>query len=263
MKKNIYTKKENTKMYKMRGCAKTFKNLHKNKKYSGGKLLSADVNVAYPYTGPTVTNPFLAYTNTNGENPMYPSTGPPSSGFNFLNPLQMQKGGSCGCGLQLGGKKHKSNKKSHKKSHKNNQMKGGNNSIISNNGIPYPNGLVGNPYNSVTNLPGVNNIPGDANYYKNNLYNNGDPQTSMQNINANPPFLGSPVPIRGGKKMNVAKKFNKKMHGGNLSNFLSQDFINLGRQLNYGIGSTYNILNGNSPPNNPMAWQGQLKHISK
>ena len=48
----------------------------------------------------------------------------------------------------------------------------------------YPNGLTGTPYNNPNNLPGVNGIPGDANYYKNNNYIP-DVQTAIKNTGAN------------------------------------------------------------------------------
>lgn len=59
---------------------------------------------------------------------MYPSPGPRSGGFNFVNPLTAQFGG------------HAS----------------------------YPNGLVESAYNNPTNLPGVNGVQGDANHYRYN-----------------------------------------------------------------------------------------------
>jgi hypothetical protein len=131
---------------------------------------------------------------------MYPSRGPPSGGFNFVNPIQLEKGG-------------------------NNNKRGG-----------YPNGLVGAAYNSFTNnLPGVKGIPGDANHYP--LNKNPVLQTlSYQNIGANPPFLG-----RGG---------SLKKGGG---------ITQIGRQINYGLGTAFNGLMGKHPPVNPTPWLGQLQ----
>jgi hypothetical protein len=327
-----HTKTKGGIFYKMKGCSKK---THKN--YLGGKIIDADLNFAYPYTGSSVSNPSLAYTgkggtacsngitpsnlaypqNINGNNPNYPSTGPPSGGFNLLNPLQIQrgggscqscnlqtggtshrsgckcsmckmKGGGCGCALQKGGKYHHVNCKCKTckmngggcgcalqkggKYHDVNckcktcKMNGGNcgcalqkggTCSTSNNGIPYPDGLVGSDYNNPMNLPGVNHISGDANYYANNLYKSVDPQTSMQNIGANPPFLG--VPTVGGKRT----RKNKHLHrGGTLSNFLGQDFLNLGRQLGYGVGSAYNAISGYSAAVNPLPWKGQLPNTA-
>jgi len=56
-------------------------------------------------------------------------------------------------------------------------------------------------------------------------------------------------------KTNGVKK-NKK--GGTMSNFISQDFVNLGRQFQYGLGSTYNAIRGYAAPVNPLPWKDQL-----
>jgi hypothetical protein len=273
------TKHNKQKLYKMRGCSR------KNRKYRGGKgvTLVGDItnNLAYPYTGKVVINPVLAPTkggykcpqgttpqttsnfgivttsNVNGENPLYPNTGPPYNGFNFLNPITNQRGGDCGCGgtgIMTGGNKgsHRVGCKCSTCKNSNATMSGGGGCSTSNNGIPYPNGLVGKPFVNPTNLPGATQIPGDANYYSLNTYIN-DISRQMQNIGANPPFLG----FKGGKKMKT-----KKLRGGTLSNFLGQDLINLGRQFTYGVGSAYNALNGYSAPTNPLPWKGQLPNTA-
>jgi len=258
------------KLYKMKGCSKT------RKCHLGGNI--SDLNLAYPSNNiQSVPNPFLAYTgkggaspfnlaypqNVNGVNPEYPNTGPPSGGFNFLNPQGNQHGGACGmCGLMKGGtcstcstcSLMKGGKKSHrvgcKCTHcKRGKMRGGNG--MSNNGIPYPNGLVGSPYsNSVGGLPGTNGIDGDRNYYSVNTYTN-DISRRMLDIGANPPYNG----MKGGTK-------RRKQKGGALSNFLSQDLINLGRQFQFGLGSAYNALSGYPSPANPLPWKGQLPNTA-
>jgi hypothetical protein len=265
--KKFYRKQ---KLYKMVGCSKTRKN------YLGG---SADISLAY--TGQpvfSIPNPHLAYTlkggsscgltkntsipiNTNGGDRTLPNTGAPisrdstifSSGLN-------QTGGSCGCGTPLmsgggrrkrggtcpscslgfmiGGTKHRNSCKC--SSCKTNRMKGGNA------GIPYPDGLVGSPWTpSSSGWPGVSGVPGNNNYYPVNSYNN-DISRQMVDVGANPPFLN----LKGGKK--------RKQRGGTLSNFVSQDLINLGRQFQFGIGSAYNALAGYSAPVNPLPWRDQL-----
>jgi hypothetical protein len=82
------------------------------------------------------------------------------------------------------------------------------------------------------------------NYIENNTYNN-DISRQMVDTGANPPFL------KGGKR---------KQKGGTLSNFMTQDLINLGRQFQYGLGSAYNALAGHSAPVNPLPWKDQLRH---
>lgn len=285
MKNQYKSKSSKQKLYKMKGCSSTRKNRY------GGKgtmnlafqvpALGADFNLAYPYKGPFPPNPALAYTgkggksnffpilenpsyltvktsNENGINPLYPNTGPPPNGFNFLNPLQQQRGGSCGCGafpFMSGGGKNSKHRQGCKCSTCKKNMRGGGGCSTSNNGIPYPNGLVGKPFVDPTNLPGAKGIPGDANYYSNNTYNN-DVSRQMIDVGANRPFLGY-YGVKGGKRSRAVKK-TKKQRGGDFSNFIGQDIINLGRQFTYGLGSAFNTLNGTPGPVNPLPWKGQL-----
>jgi hypothetical protein len=258
------------KIYKMVGCSKKTRKNH----------LGGSIDAPLAYTGKpihTFPNPFLAYSgkggsscgttintnipvNTNASNPAYPNTGPVSNGSNiiFNNATQqhggscstcssLMKGGSCSLckmGFMVGGKRHRKDCKCSlckKKILKKKIIKGGNP------GIPYPNGLVGSPWTpSISGWPGVDGIPGDRNYYALNTYKN-DPQTSMVDVGANPPFLN----IKGGKK---------KQKGGVLSNFLGQDLINLGRQFQFGVGSAYNALAGYPAPTNPLPWKGQFSN---
>lgn len=291
--KNTTKKHKHQKIYKMRGCSnKCTRNHRHSRSHLGGannstviaspaKAIGGDFNLAYPYNGPVLHNDALAYTgkggykcqngvfpepsnlavvttsNVNGANPLYPNTGPPINGFNFLNPVNQQRGGGCGCGLPFMNGGSKKNKHKNRHSHKHREgckcstckmkmksmMTGGGGCNTGNNGIPYPNGLVGAPYVNSSNLPGANGIPGDANYYSNNTYNN-DVSRQMIDVGANPPFLG----FKGGKKQ----------RGGTLSNFIGQDLINLGRQITYGAGSAFNALNGYPAPTNPLPWKGQL-----
>ena len=266
-----YSRKQ--KFYKMVGCSKKTR-----KNYLGG---SADTPLAY--TGKpsfSLPNPYLAYTgkggsscglttntsiptNTNAANPTLPNTGPVSNGTNTIfNSALGQQGGSCGCsgcggplmmgggrrnkrggtcptcalGFMVGGAKHRKECKCRKCK----GMRGGNA------GIPYPNGRVGTPWTpSVGGWPGVNGVPGDNNYYPVNTYNN-DVSRQMVDVGANPPFLN----IKGGK--------TRKQKGGTLSNFITQDLINLGRQFQFGMGSAYNALAGYAAPVNPMPWKDQF-----
>jgi len=273
--------------YKMKGCSKKMRTRHHSKKIHGGKgdtnVLGADFNLAYPYNGPVLPNPALAYqgkggykcpdglaqsdsrvpfpltSNVNGVNPLYPNTGPIPNGLTVFNSAQFQRGGNCGCSGGLnstmsGGVRNRVNK--HRlgckcSMCKMTNMNGGGSCSTSNNGIPYPNGLVGERYLNPSNLPGANGIPGDANYYLLNDYKN-DISRQMIDVGANPPFLG----YRGGKRQ--ASKQTRRHRGGTFSNFLGQDLINLGRQFTYGIGSAYNSLNGYPAPTNPLPWKGQL-----
>jgi len=228
--KKYKKKSRNQKFYKMKGCSnKTRKN-----KNLGGSHINPDIKNAYP-------NP-----------------GPPSYGFNFLNPqtggcgdqcsVHMKggsnyTGGQCEqCGIHLnGGSGCGCNK----------NMKGGNNSL------PYPNGLLGNAWTpSVTGWPGVDGISMNRNHLGYNTYAN-DVSRQMRDVGAAPPYTY----LKGGKKSKTKKnktrsKQNKK--GGNSTNFISQDLINLGRQFQYGLGSTYNAMRGYAAPVNPLPWKDQL-----
>lgn len=119
-----------------------------------------------------------------------------------------------------------------------------------NGGIPYPNGLVGTSWTSnASSWPGVDGVSGNSNHYAQNTFKHGDPQLEIKNTGAQPPFLG------GGRKRN---KRNKTQRGGTLSNFLTQDLINLGRQFQYGVGTAYNGITGYSAPVSPLPWKGQM-----
>jgi hypothetical protein len=215
------------------------------KKHLGGK---GATNMVLAYTTDNISalpNPSLAYTGKGG-NKIYPSKGPAGDGFNFLNPQVNQRGGGgCGCGMSLNGggktrKKRTCSKCSkifggakHRRGCRCSRcksQKGGNM------GIPYPNGLVGSPWTpNAQNWPGVDGIPGDSNHIAYNKYHI-DPQTSIIDQNAIPTIRG----------------------GGTLSNFMGQDLINFGRQIQYGVGSAYNTLAGYASPINPLPFRDQL-----
>ena len=258
-------KSRKQKLYKMRGCSKK----NKSRKHKGG----ANMNLAY--TGKPIfslPNPHLAYTgsnktggsnasnstnssnmrvNTNAANPVYPNTGGPPASQNWLN-SSTQRGGSCGgtCGLLKGGGAHRTHCKCSECKSK--IQKGGN-------GLPYgeglgpmkpilaPSGLTGSTWGGDFKWPGTNSVGGDYNHYSLNKYAPVDISRQMQDIGAQPPFLG----MVGGKRKNKSKK----QRGGALSNFLYQDLVNVGRQFQFGLGSTYNALSGYSAPVNPMPWQ--------
>jgi hypothetical protein len=96
-------------------------------------------------------------------------------------------------------------------------------------GIPYPDGLVGNP---------VSPSAGPGYYYPMNTYKN-DISRDMQ---TSPPIVGG----------------RRHRKGGGFSNFLGQDLVNFGRGLQYSSGSTYNALMGYPAPVNPLPWKDQL-----
>ena len=222
-KKSLSHKKQ--KIYKMKGCSKNTR-----KKYLGGS-----------------TNTLASSSSNVDISKAYPTMGPNPSGFNFLNP-QTQKGGGCGgtCGLtnpMMTGGKHRT---ACKCSNCRRKQRGGS----GNNGIPYPDGLVGSAWTpSISTWPGVNGVSGDSNYLKLNTYTPIDISRQMVSTGAQPPFLG-------GKR--GTRKNRSKQKAGGLSNFLYQDLVNVGREFQYGIGTTYNALRGYESPVNPLPWKGQL-----
>ena len=220
-------KKQN--YYKMKGCSK-------NQKHLGG---SNNNDLAYTNKNVnTVSNPHLAYTgkggsyksgfsslsykpsNIGGTNPAFPSGGPPLGGFNFLNPQVQQRGGGCGCNLNMsGGGVTNLMKGGQCSSCVSNFLKGGSgphrlnckcstckNKMMGgagNNGIPYPNGLVGSAWTpSVSGWPGVKGIGGDNSYLAPNNYHT-DISRDIINTGANRPFS------IGGRKKNKTLKNRK------------------------------------------------------
>lgn len=262
-------KSKKQKIYKMRGCSKK----NKSKKYLGG----ANMNLAYTgkpifsipnpnlaYTGPNKTggsntsntNSSNMRTNINAENSVYPNTGPLPKSEDWIN-SSTQRGGCGGmCPLQQNGgrQKHRTNCKCSTCK----GQKGGN-------GLPFgqglglmkpilsPNGLTGNNWSADFKWPGTNNVGGDFNHYSLNKYSPVDISREMVSTGAQPPFLG----MGGGRKKNKKTKKNKsrKQKGGSLSNFMYQDLVNVGRQFQFGLGSSYNALRGYESPVNPMPWQ--------
>lgn len=311
------------KMYRMKGCSKT----KKNNIYLGG---SADVNLAYPSSHvPTVPNTNLAY-NPSSCNKVggkvdiaraYPSKGPDPSGFNFLN-SNPQNGGSCGCELQMGGRRHRMGCKCsmcRSKMHKGgsvlnpgvatsasnfnsvyacssdkgctdnagimggarlmggkhrsgcscssckSKMRGGSSNNVTNGGLPYPDGLLGQAWTpKVTGWPGVDGVSMNRNHLGYNTYAPYDVSRQMIDVGASPPFLGGTY--LGGSRRRRTKKGssrrNRKQKGGILSNFFTQDLINLGRQFQFNSASSYNAIRGHASPVNPMPWKDQMTHKS-
>jgi hypothetical protein len=277
----IMPKSRKQKLYRMRGCSKK----NKSRKHRGG----SNMNLAY--TGQPVfslPNPHLAYTgptnnnsnktggsntsntnssnmrvNTNAANPVYPNTGGPPAHQGWINPSTQRggscggtcgllKGGSCGgtCGLLKGGGKHRTGCRC--SSCKGKRQKGGNNGLPYGQGLAQmnpilaPSGLTGSSWSADFGWPGTNSVGGDHNHYSLNKYAPVDISRQMQDIGAQPPFLG----MGGGKRKNKSRK----QRGGALSNFLYEDLVNVGRQVQFGLGSTYNALSGYSAPVNPMPW---------
>ena len=272
------TSKRKQKLYKMKGCSNR-KSQKQGRKHRGGSEPLA-------YTGEKIyfqSNPFLAYpgkgggsnslnpetimpTNTNGVDKTIPNTGPvfQGSATGPTNQSTMQRGGNCGacsninvpnmsgggcdCGKLFGGSRSKSGGCG-PACLAPLALLGGNKSQRG--GTWAPQGFVGKPWTpSPSGWPGVND---SRNYLDYNQYKV-DPRNAMVNVGSNPPFL------IGGKKRRGRK--SRKQRGGALSNFLTQDLINLGRQAQFSVGSAYNGINGYPAAVNPLPWKDQLTHGS-
>jgi hypothetical protein len=88
----------------------------------------------------------------------------------------------------------------------------------------------------------------------------------MVDVGAAAPFLNGVVdapaakPYLGGNRRKSRKIRKNKRGGGTMTNFLGQDFLNVGRQFQYGLGSSYNAIRGFASPVNPMPWKDQMTH---
>jgi hypothetical protein len=223
----------------MKQNKKTFRKKNKKrntrKRYSkgqsGGTIGNADVNLAYPSKN-MISNTNMAYTGAG----INPNPGPLPGGFNFINSQQRggkQSGGTCSSCAMTGGNRHRH---SCKCSECKSAMKGGNSAF------------VGKPYT-------INSYGG--NYYPVNTFQQ-DPQLNTQVLGANRPFL------HGGKNKKRRKTMKGVMKGvmkgGNLSNFLGQDVVNMGREIGYGFKSAYNGLQGTHATPSPLPWQGHFQN---
>ena len=140
------------------------------------------------------------------------------------NSAYPMKGGGCGCGTSFFGDK---------------KMGGGGNT------------LPGTAWSSnPSDWPGVNGSE-TGTHLAVNTYKN-DPQTEMTMVGPNPPYT------TGGRKGKGRGKKSRKQKGGLNSNMFFQDFVNLGRQLQFNLGSASNAINGFAAPVKPLPWQGQL-----
>lgn len=121
------------------------------------------------------------------------------------------------------------------KDSRNVNLKGGNINYKNPTNIPGP--FVGESWSGqIKNWSGVDGIGSNHNYLENNLYNKGDPQTSM-NLDYS----------------NNKPNFNLKGAG-----IIPQDLTNIGRMLQYNVGTAYNSINGYEKPINPMPYNDQF-----
>ena len=141
----------------------------------------------------------------------------------------------------------------------------------SNGGLPYPDGLLGKAWTpTVTGWPGVDGVSMNRNHLGYNTYAPYDVSRQMVDVGAAAPFLNGVVdapaakPYLGGGKRRKSRKSmknkSKNKRGGSMSNLLGQDFLNVGRQFQHGLGSSYNAIRGFASPVNPLPWKDQMTH---
>lgn len=206
--------------------------------------------------------------------PVYPNTGPPIIPDTILNDASPQRGG-CGCGMPSffrgGGESEgmmtperpvntptittpeKPERVSTSPSITNievENMTGGSHRIgCQCSACKQKGGMVG-----VSSTSGAlpNPMPYPINSYENDL------SRQMVDLGANPPYL------KGGRRRTHRNRLSRRhrrrlrQKGGNLTNFLAQDLVNVGRQIQFGMGSAYNALAGYSAPVNPLPWRDQF-----
>ena len=229
------------------------------------------MSTSIPYKGPGFAFETLKPpVNDNAANPALPNTGPPpSSDIVFNSAIPQHGGGSRGMHRQ--GCLCSDCKK----------MRGG--------GGAYPNGLVGSSWTSnIKSWPGVNGVSGDSNHYPINQYHT-DVQRDIKYTGSAPPFLGggggggrhrrtrkrrhvcqtcgSPLDalgslFKGGssggtRRRRHRRRANKHRAGGGMTNFIGQDLMNIGRQIEFNAGNAYNTIMGYNAPVNPLPWVGQ------
>jgi len=113
----------------------------------------------------------------------------------------------------------------------------------------YPNGLVGSEWKPDFQWPTTSS--GGNNHYPLNTYQN-DVTRQIVLSGSNPPFSV------GGRRKRRNKTQKKAQKGGTYSNFLHTDIANIGRQISYGLDTTYKGLLGLPGPVDPLPWKGQL-----
>lgn len=163
--------------------------------------------------------------------------------------MPMQSGGGCGCGapMQSGGGNCKTSM----------PMQTGGYKPSS-----FPNGLIGDAWGgSVSKWPGVDGVDGGRNYLAPNMYKV-DPQTQGV-INERAVQMGGRKCRCGGRKCKCGSRKNRYIaknrsrYSKRAGGLLPQDLVNLGRNMAFGLGSSFNTVRGYAAPVNPSPFMDQ------
>lgn len=142
-----------------------------------------------------------------------------------------QRGGNCGCGLQMGGQKGGCQ-----------QCLGGGVTVQSGGGIGYIGSpTYGKPWTpEISGWPGVSGQQGQTNFFSLNKYDKPYLQTEQ---------------ISERDQITYMKGGSRRRRAGGI---IPQDLVNLGRSMVYGVGSAYNSLNGYPAPASPLPYKDQF-----
>lgn len=165
---------------------------------------------------------------------------------NLKEKTRKQRGGNCGCGLQMGGLQlgglQLGGLQSGGQKGGCQQCLGGGVAVQSGGGIGYiGNPTVGKPWTpEISGWPGVSGQQGETNFFSLNKYDKPYLQTEQISERDQQTYM------KGGSR--------RRRAGG----IMPQDFVNLGRSMVYGVGSAYNSLNGYPAPASPLPYKDQF-----
>ena len=131
--------------------------------------------------------------------------------------------------------------------------------------------LIGSPWTpNISTWPGVAGNDGQSNYFSLNKYTPFSPETQMGQERDGAIFPPENVKylVRGGKrsikskskrtrKHRISRNKNKKLLKGGSPGVFSQELLNSGRSIQYGLGSAYNTLLGYPAPTDPLPFSDQ------
>jgi len=215
--------KKTQKLWNMKGCSKSKKNLGGKSKKRGGYKRSGSHKC-----GPSCTC-------RSKYNCRY------NCSCNLKEKSRKQRGGNCGCGLQMGGLQMRGLQMGGQKGGCQ-QCLGGGVAVQSGGGIGYiGNPTVGKPWTpEISGWPGVSGQQGQTNFFSLNKYDKPYLQTEQISERDQQTYM------KGGSR--------RRRAGG----IMPQDFVNLGRSMVYGVGSAYNSLNGYPAPASPLPYKDQF-----